>query len=190
MSVRDSVFTVQKVVQTIFLVVLLTIQTCDCKSNCHHYDYYHRLETALINDTENLFKLKQLFFPVIATQDPEDKTALQVCVVSNDQISNNYSSTLKEKCWVFEYSSTLLTGLITPAQLYAFESITTLLLVKAAVNFYKYYYVGYDQTIKLHIETFPCTVSDDALFKNLVTLTSWVRRTSTYLIFDIYKCVC
>ena len=170
---RHSAVTVLKCIETIFLVaVLLTTQTCECKRDCHKYDYYHHLETALINDTENLFKLQQMFFPVTPNCDPEDKFALKVCL--NDQMSKDHSSTLTEKCWVFEYSSTLLTGLITPAQLYAFESITTVLLLQAAVNF-RTYEVWYDETIKLHTETFPCTVSDHELYKTLTILTSWVR---------------
>ena len=186
MSVRDSVFKVLKCIQIIILVaVLLIIKSCDCKSDCRNYDYYHRLETALINDTENLFKLQQLFFPVITYHDPDNKLVFEVClVVSNDQMSKDHSTDLTEKHWTFEYSSTLLTGLITPAQLYAFESITTLLLVETAVNF-QTYGAGYDETITLHIEPFPCTVSEHELYKYLAILASWVRCTSTFSISSL-----
>ena len=177
MSVRDSTL---NCLQTIFLlVVLLTIKTCDCKRGCNHNDYYQELETALISDTENLSKLCQVFFPTLVDRNPQDKVAIKVCIlISNDQMSKD-STAPTERCWIFDYSSTLLTGLITPAQLYAFESITTILLVEAAVNF-ETRGIDYDDEINLHIQTFSCTVEDQELHKSLAILASWVRCT-TYI---------
>ena len=178
MSVRNSAFTALKCFQTIFLVaVLLAIKTCDCKRDCNHYDYYQELERALISDAENVFKLRQLFFPTLVDRDPEDKVTIKVCIlISNDQMSKDNSTALTEPCWKFDYSSTLLTGLITPAQLYAFESITTLLLFQTAVNFHTFD-VGYNEDINLRIQTFPCNVTDQELHKSVAILTSWVSCT-------------
>ena len=189
MSVRNSSFTALKCLQTIFFVaVLLAIKTCDCKRDCNHYDYYQELERALISDNENLFKLQQLFFPTLVDGDPHhDKATIRVCIlISNDQMSKDNSTALTERCWKFDYSSTLLTGLITPAQLYAFESITTLLLFKSAVHFLTFD-VGYQQKIHLQIETFPCTVTDQGLRESLTLLTSWVRCTKYIPVSEMYS---
>ena len=178
MSVRGSAFTGPHTINKIFLVVvvLLTIPTCDCKRDCHSYDYYQELERALISDAENLFKLRQMFFPTLVEDDPEDKLAIKVCIlISNDQVSKDNSTALTERCWIFDYSSTLLTGLITPAQLYAFEAITTLLLTKEAVHFHTHNGMLYGEKINLHIQNFPCTAKDQELHKSLAILTSWVR---------------
>ena len=165
MSVRGSAFTG---LNGIFLVVvLLTIPTCDCKRDCKQHDYYQELERALISDTENLFKLQKLFLPTI--ESPYDKLVLNVCVA----IFNDNGSLLTEKCWIFEYSTTLLTGLITPAQLHAFDSITTFFLVETAVHF-QTHRVDHVNVIKLQA-TFPCIVYDQEFYKCLARLTSWVR---------------
>ena len=172
MSVRNSSFTALECLQTIFLVaVLLAIKTCDCKRDCNHYDYYQELERALISDNENLFKLRQILLPTLVDGDPHrDKITIKVCIlISNDQMSKDNSTAPTERCWKFDYSSTLLTGLITPAQLHAFESITTLALVETAVSFLTCY-VGYEQKIHLKVETFPCTVTDQGLHKSLALL--------------------
>ena len=157
----------QNCVATIFLVaVLLTTQTlCD---KCHYYDYYQELERALISDTENLFKLHRLFFPVTG-HGPEDRQVFDVCMSSNQKIKDN-STALTKTCWAFKYSNTLLTGMILPAQLFAFESVLTLILVNYAVQFHRY---GKEE-IELPVETFPCTVRDRELYSSLATLTSWV----------------
>ena len=166
-------------VATIFLVaVLLTTQSfCDCKRDCHYYDYYQELERALISNTENLFNLQRLFFPVIVNHGPQDKQVFNVCMMSSDQQSNDNSTVLTKTCWALEYSNTLLTGLISPAQLYALESVSTLTLVNYAVQFH----TGYpsngivdNEEIDLLVESFPCTVSDQELHSSLATLTSWV----------------
>ena len=156
MSVRNSAFTALECLQIIFLVaVLLAIKTCDCKRDCNHYDYYQEPERALISDNENLFKLRQIFFPTLVERDTQDKVAIKVCIlISNDQMSKDNSTALTKICWIFDYSSTLLTGLITPAQLHAFEAITILLLVETAVKFHTLG-VGYEEEINLHIEAFP-----------------------------------
>ena len=175
MSVRVSAFTGPHAINKIFLVVvvLLTIPTCDCKRDCRSYDYYQELERALISDAENLFKLRQMFFPTLVEGDPHDKFAIKVCIlISNDQMLNDNSTALTEMCWIFDYSSTLLTGLITPAQLHAFESITAFLLVNKAVHFRNLI----DKNINLPIQNFPCTVTDQELHKSLAILTSWVSK--------------
>ena len=170
MSVRNSAL---RCLQTILLVAVLpAIKTCDCKRDCQNYDYYQELERALTNDTENLFKLQQMFFPTLVDRDPEDKVTIKVCVlISKDQMSKDNGT---ERCSIFDYSSTLLTGLITPAQLHAFESITTLLLFETAVNFHTFG-VGYEEEIHLRAETFPCNITDQGLNKSVAILTSWVR---------------
>ena len=181
MSVRESAL---KYLQTIFLVaVLLTVKACGCKSNCSQHDYYQEMERALISDAENLFKLRQMFFPTLVNRYPQDKLAIKVCIlISNDQKSKNHSAAPTEMCWVFDYSTTLLTALITPAQLYAFESITTFLLITTAVRlgFREYGRVYYEESINLPIEIFPCTVTDEDLYNSLAILTSWVRYTNTF----------
>ena len=182
MSARSSAFTALKCLRTILLVaVLLAIKTSDCKAkeDCNHYDYYmyQEMERALINDTENLFKLQQIFFPTLVDRDPQDKVTIKVCIlISNNQMSKDNST---ERCWTFDYSSTLLSGLITPAQLHAFESITTLLLIETAVNFHTLG-VGYEEEIHLHVKTFPCNVTYQGLQKNLAILTSWVSFSNTF----------
>ena len=89
-------------------------------------------------------------------------------------MSKDNITALTKMCWIFDYSSTPLTGLITPAQLHAFEAITTLLLVETAVKFHTQG-LGYGEEIHLDIETFPCTVKYQELQKSLAILTSWVR---------------
>ena len=167
--------TAQKCLQTIFLVaVLLAINPCDCKTSCDYYDYYQEMERALISDTKNLFKLQQIFFPTLVNRVPQDKVTIKVCIlISNDQKSNNHSTAPTERCLVFDYSTTLLTAMITPAQLYAFESITTLFLIKAAVRF-SFSRGNVKDTISLHM-TYPCNVMEKDLYNNLAILTSWVR---------------
>jgi hypothetical protein len=161
--------------------VLLTIKTCDCKRDCRYYDYYQELERALISDTENLFKLQQSFFPTLVDSDPQDKLAIKVCILtSNDQMAKDNSTAPTERCWMFDYSSTLLTGLITPAQLHAFESITTLLLLEGAVHFHTHNSNLFNAiNINLLVRNFPCNVTDQDLHKSVATLTSWVRYAST-----------
>lgn len=177
MLVRGSVFTGPHSIIKLFIVaVLLTIPTCDCKRDCSQHDYYQELERALVSDAENIFKLQKLFFPTI--EDPYDKLVLNVCVaIFNDQMSSENSSLLTEKYWIFEYSTTLLTGLITPAELYAFDSITTIFLVETAVHF-QTNSPGHGNLINLQA-TFACTVynHDSELYKCLARLTSWVRYT-------------
>ena len=185
MSARNSAFTARKCIQTIFLVAaLLAIKACDCKRDCNHYDYYQEMERALVNDTENLFKLQQIFFPTLVDRDPQDKVTIKVCIlISNDQMSKDNSTAPTERFWYFDYSSTLLTGLITPAQLHAFESITTLLLIETAVNFHTFD-AGYNEEIHLDLQNFPCTVTDQELYKCLALLTSWVRCTKYNLVSE------
>lgn len=95
-------------------------------------------------------------------------------MISSDQNTEDNGT---KTCWAFEYSNSLLTGLITPAQLYAFEPVLTLLLVDSAVQFHtRYGDNGIDDkgSIDLLVEPFPCTVKDRKLHSSLATLTSWV----------------
>ena len=173
MSVRGSAFII------LVVVVLLSISPCDCERDCNQYDYYQELERSLVNDAENLFNLRQMFFPTLEESDPQDKIVMEVCIlISNDQMSQDNSTAPTERCWMFDYSSTLLTGLITPAQLHAFESITTLLLVEGAVHFHTHH-LWNGKKIKLLVQNFPCNVTDQDLHKSVATLTSWVRYAST-----------
>ena len=102
--------TLLKCLQAIFLVAaLLAIKACDCKRDCRYYDYYQEMERALISDAENLFKLQEMFFPTLVDRDPQDKVTIKVCVlISNDQMSKDNSTAPTERCWMFDYSSTLL----------------------------------------------------------------------------------
>ena len=171
MSVRGSAFIV------LVVAVLLAISTCDCKRNCSHYDYYQEMERALVNDTENLFKLQQIFFPTFVDSDPQAMIVIKVCILTSDDYTSKDNSTAPtERCWIFDYSSTLLTGLITPAQLHAFESITAVLLINQAVHFHTHNSnLLNGKKMNLLIQKFPCNVSDQELYKSVATLTSWVR---------------
>ena len=137
---------------------------CDGKRDCSQHDYYQELERALISDAENLFKLQQLFFPVTVNHTPNDKHTFNVCMISSAQNTTNNGT---KTCWAFEYSNSLLTGLISPAQLHAFESAVTVILVN-----YVQFHNG--ESIELLVRTFPCTVKDRQLTASLAILTSWV----------------
>ena len=195
MSVMNCVFSLwlalPKCKHAILLIAeLLIIQAFHfggCKSDCNNYDYYQEVERALISDNENLFKLQQMFFPVTPNYiiDPQDRLAFNVCaVVMNDQMSKDNTTSPTETCWIFEYSSTLLTGLISPAQLLAFEFITTLLLSETAVSFHTHT-PDYNEAIKLQIQSFPCTATDQAVYESVATLTSWVRCTFDVVFINI-----
>ena len=193
MSVRDCAFTfwVRKCMYTILLAaVLQTIKTCDCKRDCHSYDYYQELERALISDNENLFKLQQMFFPVTTNYlvDPQDRLAFNVCtVVTNGQPFNDNSTSHSEKCWIFEYSSTVLNGLVSTAQLLAFEYITTVIMTETAISFHTHF-LDYKELITLQIESFPCAAIDQEVYRSVATLTSWVRYVCVHLMQCLVLC--
>ena len=179
------IFWVRKCTYTILLVaVLLTIKTCDCKRDCRYYDYYQEMERALISDAENLFKLQQQFFPVMSNYviDPQDRLTFNVCIVAtNGQIFNDNSTSPTEKCWIFEYSSTVLNGLVSTAQVLAFEYITTIIMTKTAISFHTHT-LNDKELIKLQIESFPCVAIDQEVYSSVATLTSWVRYMCTHII--------
>ena len=149
------------------------------------YLLYQVLEDALTSNSENLYLLKQVFFPSTRTPIREANVAyfsvcIQFntseqtnCISNNQQLPNTTEETLCSRyCHDFRWTASPLLNMITVDQLLAFDNVfADLTYSSIAPSIYHYSARG----ISLLVPLFPCIPTQKDLMLTLSMLLSWVR---------------
>jgi len=145
---------------------------------------YHKLETALINNSKALLQMKQIFFPVARTHIQEVQILrLHVCVRVIDQfkssgstinISNENDSSIP--CWNFKWSASVVLSLISIDQLMALDFVYVDIIYSSIQGTMAHKIVS----ITLRADLLPSMPSDSELQEALVQLLSWVSQYVRY----------
>ena len=185
----------------LFAVLLLTLAAAGCQAICNRqdnfcylYPLYQRLEASLVNDSQTLYTLWHVFFPLYSNVPPA--VSVKVCtevrkIQSERCIREGHSgepafssNTSVKKCWWYQWSSSSLLAMLTADELVAFDNILFTLL-----------YGGIGPSLRHNIdlvlqpESLPCMPSASEMETTLTTLLSWVSvqifQTCQFCILDI-----
>lgn len=180
------------------ILLLLWLQLCSAHYCIHPpgafrfqrlYSLYQVLEDALTSNSENLYLLKQVFFP--STRNPireANVVYLSACIQFNTTeqpncLSNNQSNSTEETscsryCYDFRWTVSPLLNLITVDQLLAFDNVYTDLTYSSIASSISYNSAG---GISLIVPSFPCIPTQEDLMLTLSMLLSWVRTSYSFL---------
>ena len=178
------------------VILLALISLCYCDSSdverqCqpHHYE---ELESALVSEKENLYKLRHLFFRTqnMFSIEP-DKIGFRICLKGNGVQDLNVTADpcklLPTQCWYLAWSSSLLYGMITPGD---FDPIFGRNIHEIATEdwsdidsddstFYLYTWLKNDSVF--------CDTQYPHRFQNaLIRLASWVRS----ILYHYFASIC
>jgi len=171
----------------LFAVLLLTLAAAGCQADRGSRDHFRylyplhqRLEASLVNNSQMLYALQQVFFPLHGAIPPA--ISIRICIKVGEiqsvsckreghsgepAFSNNTSA---DRCWLFQWSSSSLLSLLTADELAAFDNIIFLIV---------YHSIGprfarrFD--LVLWSESLPCMPSSSEMEATLTTLLSWVN---------------
>ena len=156
-----------------------------CYQNDELYHIYVMLEAALKNNSEILYMMKQVFYPVLG---PHSWLAngvyivwIDVCTTirdvkscpknANEQASNNIPENGQfHGCWQFRWTSSPLLNLIPADQLLAFEPVFVGAVYSQIVGATS----GKDLAIPFYIDSVTCMPSHTDMEQALAELLSWV----------------
>ena len=158
-----------------------------CLQKGRLYPIYKKLEDALMNNSEALYRMKLSFFPVHSLRwlaAGVSVIPISVCMTVRNTCSCkvgivvNESSTLSNasevecfhRCWKFRWTNSPLLNLIQVDQLLAFEPFLVSAIYSTFVG--KTYHRALD--ITLHIDSLPCMLLNNDTEEALTLLLSWV----------------
>ena len=182
-----------------FMFMIVAFFTTTCKScdfddilrlvDCPVYRRIHliykELESIMTNDTENLYQMRQAFFPASVTHFLETERVnvveIGVCWVPNKTRpppacnsldSNNQTDKTETRCWNFRWSSLPVLNMIAIEQLLAFDPMLTSTVYSRLVD--HTYRRKFLLTFDISSDVFLCTPSEDDLTRATVLLLTWV----------------
>ena len=179
---------VKEMGQSILLaLLLLTLAAAGCQANCGPHDHlcylyplHQRLEASLVNNSQTLYAMQQVFFPLHGAIPPA--IYIGVCIEVGEIQSESCkreghsgepafsSNTSADRCWWYQWSSSSLLSLLTAEELIAFDN--TIFLIA-------YSNIGptmHTRSIELVLwsESLPCMPSSSEMEATLTALLSWV----------------
>ena len=182
-----------------FMFMIVAFFTTTCKScdfdnilrlvDCPVYKRIHliykKLESIMTNDTENLYQMRQAFFPASVTHFFETERAnvvkIRVCWIPsetrpppacNSLDSNNQTVKTETRCWNFRWSSLPVLNMIAIEQLLAFDPMLTGIVYSRLVD--HTYRRNFLLTFDISLDVFPCSPSEDDLTQATILLLTWV----------------
>ena len=165
------------------------------QKNMQIYQVYKALEEALVEDKQQLFLLKQTFFPPYVPHnwkvDGVDIVPM-LCSLTIDNIqtcSNVTPDNAPEQHTElsFIWANSLLYALFPVEQLMAMDRIVSKQILDTLMHSY---FTSRQVTLSLHLKQLSCKATKDDLFNSLAVLTSWVRRNENVCICPISFTTC
>ena len=142
---------------------------------------YKAMESALLNDSGQLFRLKGAFSPAMKYQfwkaDGLQAIQFDACLSLSDTSCYNQTkpsvftnnSTI-QRCWQYQWTNSFLLNLIATHQLYQFEPVLTSLIYGETVGHREVHF-----NLNLNFtDPLLCLVKEDQLEKYLMSFISWV----------------
>ena len=156
-----------------------------CQQKDRLYPIYEMLEAALKNNSEILYMMKQVFYPVLGPHywlaNGVYMVWIDVCITvrvvkscprtTNEQAPSNISENGQfQGCWSFRWTSSSLLNLIPVDQLLAFEPLFVSAIYSQTVGRTS----GRALFIPLYIDSVSCMPSNTDVEQALALLLSWV----------------
>ena len=165
------------------------------QKNMQIYQVYKALEEALVEDKQQLFRLKQTFSPPCVPHhwqvDGVDIVPI-LCSLTIDSIqtcSNVTPDNAPEQHTElsFIWANSLLYALFPVEQLMAMDRIFSKQILDTLMHSY---FTSRQVTLSLHLKQLSCKATKDDLFNSLAVLTSWVRRNDIVCMCPISLTTC
>ena len=200
MKCNNYVYTTMYCCMFIVIVAFINTTAGSCEpndkieeSNCpvykRIYPIYKKLESIVTNDSEILYRLREVFFsaPQIShfvESERANIARIKVCWVLNETWpppacnSNSQTAIIETQCWHFRWSSSPALNMIAVEQLLAFDPVLTGTIYSRFVS--NLNHQVYLLVFNISPAIFPCTPSEDDLIDATVLLLTWVS-TSVYI---------
>ena len=154
----------------LFLILLATVVVMHSKPQIASQVVYHKLEDALIADSNVLYMMQEVFIPSKIL--PRDLVFLHVCKGKVQRGSFDNSSLLGGQsnftyCQYFQWSSSALVDLISFDQLFILDNVIS-------YNVFQIIEHRRHLDVPLHIDTLPCETMEDDILAALMQLLPWV----------------
>lgn len=191
------------------ILLLIWLQLCSAHYCTHPpgaskfqqlYSLYQVLEDVLTSNSENLYLLKQVFFPSTRNRIREGNvvyfsTCIQFntteqpnCLSNNQQLSNSTEETsCLRYCYDFRWTVSPLLNLITVDQLLAFDNVFADFTYSNIASSIRH---NSAWGISFLVPSFPCIPTQEDLMLTLSMLLSWVRARYLYLSVNMYAHIC
>ena len=167
------------------LILLATVVVIYSKPHIASQVVYHKLEDALIADSNVLYMVQEVF--ISSKILPHDLVFLRVCVTigkvqpgSCDNSSLLGGQSNFTYCQYFQWSSSALVNLISIDQLLILDNVITYSVFQIIEH------RGHVH-VPLHIDTLPCETTEDDILAALMQILPWV---GIYIYLHVRACAC
>ena len=153
---------------------------------CQFSHYYDALERALINNTDNLYKLQQLFFRtenIRTGSTVHDRVGFQLCLypvaggelAGGHHVAGTETDKLEHKCWYYVWSSSLFYGVLTTGEFGTLGRLVHELAMEDRTSIHDILKDKCTLWLNYHHSSVSCGIHHQEAFYNAMTmLASWV----------------